>query len=63
MGWTWFAAFMMILLGGWHVMAGLIAVVNDKFYVKGSEYIFQFDVTTWDDHIVGGISSSSPVSG
>jgi hypothetical protein len=55
-GWTWFAALMMIMLGGWHVIAGLIAVIDDKFYVAGTKYVFQFDTTTWGwIHIVGGI--------
>jgi hypothetical protein len=38
----------MLMLGGiWQFFAGLVALVNDTFYVVGEEYIFQFDVTTW----------------
>jgi hypothetical protein len=46
-GWASFAAFMMIVLGCWWLMAGFIAILNDEFYVAGAEYIFQFDTTTW----------------
>ena len=46
-GWISFAGFMMILLGSFHAVAGLVGIVNDQFYVKGSKYIFQFDRTTW----------------
>jgi hypothetical protein len=46
-GWTWFAAVMMWLLGAFNAMAGLVAIVNEEFYVVTSDYVFQFDVTTW----------------
>lgn len=46
-GWTVFAGIMMIIQGCWWLVAGLIALVNDEFYVIGQEYVFQFDVTTW----------------
>ena len=46
-GWTWFAAFMMIMIGCWHLIAGLVAVLDDTFYVKVSNYVLRFDVTTW----------------
>jgi len=46
-GWTMFAAFMMILIGAWWIIAGLVALVNDNFYVATRNYIFKFDATTW----------------
>ena len=46
-GWISFAGFMMIMLGAFHAVAGLVGIVNDTFYVKGSKYLFQFDRTTW----------------
>ena len=46
-GWITFAAFMMIIIGSFHVIAGLVALGDDNFYVVGKEYIFQFDTTTW----------------
>ena len=55
-GWTTFAAFMMILVGVYHAIAGLTAIVNDEFFVLGQEYVFKFDATTWGwIHLIGGI--------
>lgn len=47
MGWAAFAAFMMLMQGMWWLIAGLVAILDDDFYVVGREYIFQFDATTW----------------
>ncbi len=46
-GLTVFAAVMLMMIGTFQAIAGLIAILNDEFYVVGKEYIFQFDVTTW----------------
>jgi hypothetical protein len=46
-GWTAFAGVMMVLIGIFQAIAGLVALVNDEFYVVGQEYVFKFDVTTW----------------
>jgi len=47
---------MMVMAGVWWVIAGIVALVNDKFYVVGPEYVFQFDVTTWGwIHLILGI--------
>jgi len=55
-GWTWFAAVMMWIIGVWHAIAGLVGIINDEFYVATPEYIFQFDVTTWGwIHLIAGI--------
>lgn len=56
-GWTAFAGITMILLGGWWVIAGLVAIVNDEFYVVTQEWIFKFDVTTWGwIHLIVGVA-------
>ena len=56
MGWTAFAGIMMVLMGGWWIITGLVAIVNDEFYVVGEEWVFQFDVTTWGwIHLILGI--------
>jgi hypothetical protein len=47
LGWTTFAAFMMLLIGGFHVMAGIIAILNDAFYTATRDYVFEFDTSTW----------------
>jgi len=46
-GWTAFAGVMMILIGVWWIFAGLVGLINDNFYVKTKDYIFQFNTTTW----------------
>lgn len=55
-GWTWFAAIMMWLIGGFHAIAGLVALINDEFYVVTRDYVFQFDVTAWGwIHLIAGV--------
>jgi len=55
-GMTVFAASMMIVIGILHAVQGFVAVVNDTFYVVGSEWLFEFDVTTWGwIHLVVGL--------
>jgi hypothetical protein len=51
-----FAAVMMILIGIFQGVAGLVALVNDTFYLATREYLFQFDITTWGwIHLILGI--------
>ena len=56
-GWTAFAGVMMVLLGFWWMIAGLVAIVDDDFYVVTQDYIFQFSTSTWGwiHVIVGGV--------
>ncbi len=55
-GLTVFAGFMMFLLGGWWIMAGLVALVSDDFYVVTREWIFEFDATIWGwIHVILGV--------
>jgi hypothetical protein len=55
-GWTMFAAFLMMMMGAWWAFAGLVALIDDTFYVVTREYIFQFDATTWGwIHLILGI--------
>jgi hypothetical protein len=46
-GFTVFAAVMMIMVGAWQALAGLIAIFENEFYVPTRNYIFQFDATSW----------------
>jgi hypothetical protein len=46
-GWTFFASMMMLLIGDFHAMAGLIAILDDEFYVATRNYVLQFDTTQW----------------
>lgn len=55
-GWTAFAALMMILIGFWWVIAGIVGLVNDDFYVTTANYVFKFDTTAWGwIHLIVGI--------
>ena len=42
-----FAAIMMLMIGCFQAFDGLVALVNDGFYVATRDYVFQFDATTW----------------
>jgi hypothetical protein len=42
-----FAAIMMIMVGVFQALQGLIAVFQNEFYVATRNYLFQFDATTW----------------
>ena len=46
-GLAFFAATLMIMVGAFQAIQGVVALANDTFYVVGSEYVFQFDLTTW----------------
>ncbi len=46
-GWTYFASAMMIMIGTFHAIAGLVAIFDDEFYVATRRYVFQFDATQW----------------
>ena len=51
-----FAGILMVLSGAFHVVQGLVALVNDSFFVVGQDYVFKFDVTTWGwIHLIAGI--------
>ncbi|RLE22428.1 MAG: hypothetical protein DRJ50_07680, partial [Actinobacteria bacterium] len=55
-GWSAFAGCMLFLGGAFEVIAGLVAIFNDSFYVVGQEWIFDFDVTVWGwVHLAWGI--------
>ena len=55
-GYAAFAGVVLVMIGFFQAVAGLVAIVNDEFYVVGQEYIFQFDVTTWGwIHLLVGI--------
>jgi len=55
-GWTYFAAMMMILIGIFHALAGLVAILDDEFYVTTRNYVLQFDTTQWGwIHLIVGV--------
>jgi len=55
-GYSVFAAVVLCIIGIFHAVAGIVAIVDDTFYVAGEEWVFQFDVTSWGwIHLVMGI--------
>ncbi len=56
LGFTAFAAWMMILIGTFHAIDGLAAIFKDEFFVPVQGYLFKFDATTWGwIHLIIGI--------
>jgi hypothetical protein len=55
-GYALTAAVLMMVAGTFHVIAGLVGLFEDEFYVIGEKWVFTFDVTAWAwIHIVIGI--------
>ena len=55
-GFILFAAIMMIMVGCFQALQGLIAILENEFYVVTREYTFQFDATTWGwVHLIFGV--------
>ena len=56
-GWIGFAAAMMILLGLFHAIAGLVALFKEDYYaVDSSGLVVTYDYTTWGwTHLVLGV--------
>jgi hypothetical protein len=56
-GWIAFAGFMMVMLGTFHAIQGLVALFNDEYFLVGkSGLTLSLDFTTWGwIHIIGGI--------
>ena len=46
-GWIMFAGVIMIIAGIFQAFSGLVAIVDDEFFVVTREYVVQFDATTW----------------
>jgi hypothetical protein len=42
-----FAAIMMIMVGVFQAIQGLVGIFENEFYVTTRNYLFQFDATTW----------------
>lgn len=55
-GWIWFAGAMMILLGLFNVIEGIVALFNPRFYVVGPEGLLVFNLTGWGlVHLIIGV--------
>ena len=55
-GWTAFAGMIMIMLGSFHIIQGLVALFNDEYFLVGSSgLVINLDFTAWGwAHLVGG---------
>jgi hypothetical protein len=55
-GYSAFAGVVLVMIGVFQAIAGLVALVDDQFYVVTEEWVFQFDTTTWGwIHLILGI--------
>ncbi|HVD71074.1 MAG TPA: hypothetical protein VNG34_09480 [Actinomycetota bacterium] len=55
-GMTYFAAFMLIMIGFFHAIAGLSGILKDEFYVKTPNYLVNLDASGWGwTHLIIGI--------
>ena len=57
LGWIAFAGLMMILLGSFHAIQGLVALFNDEYFLVGqSGLVLPVDYTSWGlTHLVLGL--------
>lgn len=46
-GWIWFGGTMMILLGLFNAIEGIVALFNKHYYVVGPEGLLVFNLTGW----------------
>lgn len=46
-GWVYFAASLLILIGAMQIVQGLGAIFNPDFFVATSEEVFVFNIATW----------------
>jgi hypothetical protein len=55
-GMSAFAVLMMIMIGIFHTVEGLVALFTNEIYLIGARYVFAFDLTAWGwIHLLLGI--------
>jgi len=55
-GFILFAAIMMIMVGVFQAIQGLIGIFENEFYVATRKYLFEFDATRWGwIHLILGL--------
>jgi hypothetical protein len=57
-GWVYFAGAMLVLVGTFNLIEGLVALFNDQYYVPTRQGLLVFDITGWGwiHLIVGGFA-------
>jgi hypothetical protein len=52
-----FAATMMVMIGVFQALSGLVAIFNDEFYIVAQNYTFDLDVSAWGwIHLILGLA-------
>lgn len=55
-GWGYFASLMMMLVGGFQAISGLVALFKDEFYLVSEKALLLFDYSTWGwIHLLMGV--------
>ena len=55
-GWSVFAAFMLMMLGIFQALAGIAAIANDEVFAVTEDYVIKLDTTQWGwVHLIIGI--------
>lgn len=50
------AGVLLILAGGWQILAGISAILKDQVFVVGVNYVWKLDLTTWGwIHVLIGV--------
>ncbi|WP_291410396.1 hypothetical protein [Actinophytocola sp.] len=58
MGWIWFAAVMMVLVGTFNAIYGLVALFEDTYFTATSQGLLVFDLTQWGwIHLIVGAAA------
>lgn len=57
-GWVFFAGAMLLLVGSFNLIEGLVALFNDQYYVPTQQGLLVFDITGWGwiHLIMGGLA-------
>lgn len=55
-GWSYFASMMLMIVGAFAIIDGIVAIAKKEFFVVGQKWVFSFNVTTWGwIHLILGI--------
>ena len=59
-----FAGILLIMVGLFHAIQGLVALLGDDIYVRGENYVFHFSFTTWGwVHLLLGLLTAGAGAG
>jgi hypothetical protein len=55
-GFTYFAALIMLMVGTFHAIAGFAGILENEFFVVSQNYAFEFDASAWGwIHLIAGV--------